>query len=253
MASQLFNAEKKSHLYETYALFAEEGQTQFLYQGSNHFWGAIGSRIILFDLDSFWGHPQFILNAGVQASLRKQKAEFLSDTLDVRVGLAALFAIDSTTRLKVTIAHLSGHVLEDVPDLDLTPKNVGDESIQFRLIKDYADKVRLGGSLKYLLGTASAIKKLSADQFIEWFPVGEQAQSQTPFLATGMEESGIDKYLISTHMQGGVYWGNHLNPLHHEVLKLSGGWYRGLDPRQKYSHYKKSKASFGYFGLSYEY
>ena len=94
---------------------------------------------------------------------------------------------------------------------------------------------------------------MTADQFIEWFPLGEQASSGTPFLAAGLEQNGIDKYILTSHFQTGFYWGNHLLEKHREIVRVSLGVYQGLDPRQKYSHYKKIKSYFEYLGFSYEF
>lgn len=254
-ASIVSHPDKKGHLSQTFGLFTEEGQTALYNQGGEKYWGEIGSKITLFDVDSFWGQPQFLLNAGVQASMRKQGKEFLSDTLDVRVGLSALFTVDSKTRFMVTVSHLSGHALEDIPDKDLVPLNVGDETLQFRIIHDYEKTFRFGGTLKYVFGTEGVIKRFNADQFFEWFPLSERnsEHSSTPYVALGLEENGFDKYILTSHVQTGLYWGNHLDPKHDEIIRLSLGAYSGMDPRQKYSHFKHSKAHFGYLGLAYEY
>jgi hypothetical protein len=251
----VFHPEKKGHLFQTFGLFTEEGQTAIYNRGGSNYWGEIGSKITLFDVDSIWGRPQFILNAGVQASMRKKGKEFLSDTLDVRVGVAGLFTINPSTRLIVAISHLSGHVLEDVPDKDLIPINVGDEILGFRIIHDYETMFRFGGTLKYVLGTEGEIRRINADQFLEWFPLAERNSSHTstPYVAIGLEENGFDKYVLTSHVQTGLYWGNHLNESHDEIIRVSLGGYSGLDPRQKYSHFQRTKANFGYLGLAYEY
>ena len=243
--------ENKSHLFQTFGLFTEEGQTAFYNRGGSNYWGEIGSKITLFDL----GILQFTLNAGVQASMRKEGNEFLSDTLDVRVGVSSLFTVNSDTRFMLTVAHLSGHVLEDVPDKDLIPNNVGDDTLQFRMIHDYKKTFRFGWTLKYVFGTAGVIKKINADQFLEYMPFSERnsTHSATPYMALGLEENGFDKYILTTHVQTGLYWGSHFNPKHDEIIRLSLGGYSGLDPRQKYSHAKGTKVRFGYFGLAYEY
>lgn len=254
-ASIVFQPEKKSHLYQTFGLFSEEGQTSIYNRGGSKYWGEICSKITLFDVDSIWGRPQFIFNAGVQASLHNQGKEFLSETMDVRVGIAGLFTINHSTRLMVAVSHLSGHVLEDVPDKDLIPLNVGDETLQFRIIHDYERSFRFGGTLKYVLGTEGEIRRINADQFFEWFPFTERnsTQTSTPYVAVGVEENGFDKYVLTSHVQTGLFWGNHLDENHDEIIRVSLGGYSGLDPRQKYSHFKRTKAHFGYFGLAYEY
>lgn len=251
----VFRPEKKEHLFQTFGLFNEEGETAIYNQGGEKFWGKIGSRITLFDVDSIFLKPQFILNAGVQASMRRHGKQFLTDTIDVRVGMSALFSINTTTRFMFALSHLSGHAMEDIPDKDLIPLNVGDESIQFRILHDYGKNFRFGGSLKYVFGTEGSIKRFNADQFLEWLPLGERNSSHlsTPFMAMGFEENGFDKYILTSHFQTGLYWGSHLDPKHDEIIRLSLGVYSGLDPRQKYAHYKRTKSSFGYFGLSYEY
>lgn len=253
--SIIFRPEKKGHLFQTFSLFTEEGQTAMYHQDASRYWGEIGSKITLFDVDSFWGKPQFVVNAGIQASMRNQGKEFNTDTIDVRIGIAGLFTIDSSTRLMVSISHLSGHALEDIPDKDLVPQNVGDEIIQFRLIRDFEKKIRLGGSLKYILGTENVIKRINADQFIEWFPVSERNSNHasSPYVALGFEENGFDKYVLTSHVQTGLYWGSHLGVDHDEIFRVSLGAYSGMDPRQKYSHYKHTKKTFGYLGLAYEY
>jgi hypothetical protein len=256
-ASVVPDVDKKSHLFQSFSLLTEEGQSAFYYQGGNRYWGAVGSHITLFEEAALWGRPQLVLDAGVQASLRKEYIEFLSDTLDVRVAISGLFTITPTTRMLISIGHLSGHVLEDVPDKDLIPTNVGDDAIRVRVIHDYKDHLRFGGTLKYIFSTVGEIKKFNADQFIEWLPVGEKNEANnstgSPFTAIGLEENGIDKYILTTHLQAGLYWGNHFNEKHSDVFRLSLGWYKGLDPRQKYAHYKKNQSSFNYIGLAYEY
>jgi hypothetical protein len=252
----LSRQEKQGHLFQTFGLFMEGGQSAFYNLGQEKYWGELGTRINLFNIDSLWGKPQFNLNADIQASMRYRDGEFLSDTLDVRVGGAGLFTINADTRLAISISHLSGHVLEDVPDQDLIPINIGDESLQVRILHDFKKILRFGGTLKYIFGTAGQhIKKINADQFLEWFPLSERSSthSPTPYLACGLEEYGFDKYVFISHFQMGLYWGNHLASKHDEILRLSFGGYSGLDPRQKYSHFKQNQRHFFYGGLSYEY
>lgn len=253
--SIIFHPEKKGHLFQTFGLFTEEGQTAMYHQDASRYWGEIGSRITLFDVDSIWGKPQFVIDAGIQASMRNQGKEFNTDTIDVRIGVSGLFTIDTKTRLMVSVSHLSGHALEDIPDKDLVPLNVGDESIKFRLIRDYEKKFRFGGSLKYVFGHEGVIKKLNADQFLEWLPLSERnsIHASTPYVALGFEENGFDKYALTSHVQTGLYWGSHMSETHDEILRVSLGAYSGMDPRQKYSHYKHTKKTFGYLGLAYEY
>jgi hypothetical protein len=156
----------------------------------------------------------------------------------------------------INVSHLSGHSLEDIQDKSLIATDVGDDSIKLRLVHDIADKWRLGGSLIYILGTVNSMKKLGAEQFLDWMPQGESELQATPFISFGLEENGVDKYILSKNIQLGYYWGKHMNASQErldDIIRISLGYYSGLDPRQKYSHYKKSMSSFGYLGINYEY
>ena len=250
-----FSPEKKSHLFQTFGLFTEEGQTAILNQGGSRYWAELASRITILELEQVKFNPQLIVNAGVMDSLRYEKKEFQSDTQDLRVGIALLMTLNSQTRMMFTLTHLSGHVLEDVADKSLISVNVGDEILGLRVIHDEQYFFRYGASLKYIFGSENNIKRLNADQFFEWMPFGENLSGKQyiPFSAIGLEENGFTQYEISSHIQAGIYWGNHFQEKHSELVKLSLGYYSGLDPRQKYSHYIHSKSHFLYGGLGYEF
>lgn len=246
-------AKKRSQLFETFGLFTESGQSGIFYQGKDKLWADLSARITFYEAETIWGKPQFVFNADLDASLRFKSKEFYSDTQDVTTGVAGLFSIDPDTRLMIYFSHLSGHTLEDVQDRDLIPLDVGDDSIKFRLLKDLESKFRLGGSFIYTFNSIAGVKKITFDQFFEWLPQGENLHSKTPFIALGLEEKGLDKYILTSHVQAGYYLGNHINVVHDDVVKFSIGWYNGLDPRQKYAQYKKNQTHFGYAGLTYEY
>jgi hypothetical protein len=244
---------KRSQLFETFGLFTESGQSGIFYQGKDKLWADLNARITFYESENFWGKPQFVFNADLDASLRFKSKEFYSDTQDVTTGVAGLFTLNPNTRLMIYFSHLSGHTLEDVEDRDLISKDVGDDSIKFRLIKDFEDKIRLGGSLRLTFNSIAGYKKITADQFLEWLPLGENLHSKTPFVAIGLEENGIAKYILTSHLQMGYYLGNHMNIVHDDVVKFSIGWYNGIDPRQKYAQYRQNQTHFGYAGLTYEY
>ena len=253
--AQTFMPEKKSHLFQTNGLFTEEGQTAIFNQGGSRYWVELAARMAVLEFDQQKLKPQLIINAGVMDSLRYEKKEFQSDTQDLRIGLALLMTLDPQTRFMVSLSHLSGHVLEDIPNKALIPVDVGDESFGFRLIHDYEEHFRFGGDIKYIFGTVGGVKRASADQFFEWMPLGEKGlkSKYTPYAAFGFEENGYLNYYLSSHIQTGIYWGNHLAEKHSEIVKLLLGYYSGLDPRQKVAHFEHSKAQYLYGGLAYEY
>ena len=253
--AQTFMPEKESQLFQTYGLFTEEGQTAIFNQGGSHFWVELAARVTILQFEHLIFKPQLIINAGVMDSLRYEKKEFQSDTQDLRVGLGLLMTVDSQTRFMLTLSHLSGHVLEDVPNKSLIPVDVGDESLGARLIHDWDKYFRLGVDLKYIFGTEGGVERVNSDQFVEWMPLGEKGwkSKYTPYLAVGLEENGYASYYLSSHAQVGLYWGNHFEEKHSEVVRLVLGYYSGLDPRQKYAHFEHSKAQFLYGGLAYEY
>jgi hypothetical protein len=243
--------ESRDQQYRTFGLFIDNQTSALFGPDGNKVWLALGEQIALFEKKDWFGSPQLIVFADVNAGDRLQASTILMETIDIRVGLSYEFAFDEKSRMSVSWEHQSGHTSDNVPNQDIVLPNLGNEQILVRYFHDIEDRFRVGGTLKPYFASDPGIERYASDEFGEWFPWGTAADYThfTPFIAGSMEQGGADKIHNTYHVQLGAYVGNHLQAVYKPSVRFVAGYYNGVDPRLKYEQFKDGLERFYYCGV----
>jgi hypothetical protein len=236
--------------YQTYGLLLEDN-TFILTQTQNRSFNQLGGSMALLEFPEAKFKPQIILSGTVNAAIRFQGGDLLTETADNYINLISEYTIDDSTRFSIGFRHQSGHVTEDVKDKSLASFNSGNEIITFRWVKDYKNQYRIGGTFKPVIYSEPRLNNWGSDQFLEWFPRGfaTNRKSFSPYVAAGLEQSGTRDLILTQQLQTGFYIGNHHEPSQAPTIRFVLGLYKGIDPRLKYAQLKRARSSFGYAGL----
>lgn len=251
--------ESRDEQFRTFGLFIDN-QTSFLYMptvnnmdNNSNIWLALGGSFALAELHDWYGSPQLLVYASVNAGdrLKAGGTTILMETIDIRAGLSYEMSFSDKSRLAVSWMHQSGHTSDDVLDPELVHPNLGNEELLFRFIHDIDERFRVGGTLKPYLGSDPGLVRFASDEFGEWYPWGTASAfgKPTPFIAAGLEQWGPDKVRLTSHVQLGAYIGNHLQPLYKPNVRVVAGYYNGMDPRFKYAQFKVLTDHFYYAGF----
>jgi hypothetical protein len=245
--------DSRDQQYRTFGLFIDN-QTSLLFMPTdNRVWLSLGEEFALLEMKGWYGSPQLVGYASINAGDRLNDAgnTILMETVDIRAGLSYEFSFNEKSRMSVSWMHQSGHTSDDVQDQDIVHPNLGNEEILIRYIRDIEDQFRLGGTLKPYVGSDPGLERYASDEFAEWFPWGTAADFShfTPFIAGSMEQWGVDKVRNTYHAQLGAYIGNHLQAVYKPSVRVVAGYYNGVDPRFKYAQFKDGLSRFYYFGV----
>jgi hypothetical protein len=244
--------ESRDQQYRTFGLFIDNQSSALFMPSGNNVWLALGEEFALFENKSWYGDPQLVVTASINAGDRLNSSgnTILMETVDIRFGLSYEFSFSDKSRMFVGWEHQSGHTSDDVQDPDIIHPNLGNEELFVRYIHDIEDKVRLGGTLKPYVGSDPGIQRYASDEFVEWFPWGtaQSFEKFTPFIAGSMEQYGADYIHNTYHVQAGAYIGNHLQALYKPSVRVVAGYYNGVDPRFKYAQFLDGLQRFYYFG-----
>ncbi len=254
-ADLIFLPESTHQQFETYGLWIDQ-QSTLVYKSGGRAWGAIGGAISLFGEKNWKWTPELVLNGSANAAFRINQniSSLLTETDDARVGLSLDFHFEDDFRARLGWTHQSGHISDNLEDLDLFGENLGNEILSFRLVKDLEYKLRFGGSLRAVVSSDPGMKVFGSEQFFEWFLWGATQNTHRfyPYLALGLEEYGRQQIDLSWHIQIGAVAGNHFLAQKHSSLRVVMGFYSGNDPRLKYFQFKNAKTHFGYFGFMFD-
>ncbi len=248
----LFLPESRHQQYKSIAFLTEE-HSSLLLRSAGYAWGALRGSLALAEASDWPGSPQLVAhgsaNVGYQFDRGKHRLD--TETIDARVGLWLNFEPKPKHHVSLGWTHLSGHVSDDLPDMDLFGSNLGWEVLRARFIYSGWDGVRIGASLKPIIGSDPPMKVFSADQFVEWFPFGwgERRNEGKPYVSLGLEQMAVDHYVLTTQLQAGVQFGNVSRPVHEPSLRLALGYWNGMDPRLKYLQFKRATTDFVFLGL----
>ena len=254
-ADVIFLPESRHQQYRTYGLFIDQ-QSSVLFRNSGKAWGSLGGAIGIAEFTGIDFKPQLTLHGSANTgfSINSKGDTLLTETIDARIGLSADFEFTSEWRGTLIWTHQSGHISDNVPDLDLIGSNLGNEILTFRFIRDIDQRWRLGAGLRTVVSSDPGMQGLGGEQFIEWFPnqFSENSHNLNPFIALGTEEYGRSHVELSFNAQVGLAAGNHFLPKKISSLRLVMGYYNGVDPRLKYFQFKRVRSEFGYAGLMFE-
>ena len=248
--------ESHNQQYLTYGLLLDH-QSSLLWRGSGKAIGSISANLPLWQPEGGGPQPQLIFTADVIAGWFVQDGAFNSDEDDSVMKLAWNTWLSSDLLFSVGVEHTSGHTADDTHSHELDPYDAGIEDFPIRLIYDGAlaeKKLRIGSTLKPLLGATPAILWLNLDEFFEYFPFGHFLGKKTwvPYLAGGLTESGHNRVEMTAHVQIGAYLGNHVEARHFTSARVVLGYYTGPDTREKFYLFKNSRQQFGYAGLMFD-
>jgi hypothetical protein len=242
--------ESRDQQYRTFGLFIDN-QTSILFEPTgNNVWLALGEQIPMVEFKDWYGKPQLVIFANVNAQDVLGGSTLLFETIDIRLGLSYEFSFNDHQRMSISLEHQSGHTSDNVQDQSIVLTNLGNEQTMFRYFHDVDDRFRLGATLKPYLGSDPREKFWGSDQFAEWFPWGTASTytKPTPFIAGSMEQYGLRAVNWTYHIQAGVYFGNHMMPVYKPNVRLVVGYYNGVDPRLKYQQILNGFQRFYYVG-----
>lgn len=254
-AETILLPESRHQQFQTYGLFMDQ-QSMLVFRFGRRAWGSLGGALALYEKPDWKYKPQLVVHGSATAAFRfNEKFDtLLTETVDARVGLAVDLTLSEAWLLSLGWTHMSGHISDDVLDRDLIGSNLGNESLWARAIRIVNPKLRIGGTLKPVVGSEPKMKFFAADQFIEYFPwgVSENFQDWNPFVAGSLEEYGPDKVDLTYHLQLGWFAGNHTFAKKHSSIRTVAGYYHGIDPRLKYAQFKYRRTDFFYAGLMFD-
>lgn len=240
------------HQYLTHGLFIDE-QTTLVARDGGRAWGGFGGSFALAEAELLGTRPQLVLSGNIDTSFRVLNGplDLRAETFDVRLAATVDVPLAPNLRAFVGFLHLSGHAADGLFDTTLFPAAGGSDQLFARLVFDGGDRFRIGLSARPVLRSSPGASFLDANQFAEWFPFGarDSATQATPYVAVGLEEYGTDGVELTWHVQGGVYWGNHLRADHAPMVRFVVGYYDGADPRIKISRLAGGRAHFPYLGF----
>jgi hypothetical protein len=243
--------ESRDQQYRTFGLFIDNQTSALFGPDGNKVWLALGEQIPLVEMKDWFGSPQLVVYASVNAGDRLQASTILMETIDIRLGLSYEFSFSEKSRMSVSVEHQSGHTSDNVQDQDIVLPNLGNEEVLVRYIRDIEDSFRVGGELKPYFAADPGLQRFASDEFVEWYPWGTAATYShfTPFIAGSMDQGGADKIHNTYNVQLGAYIGNHLQAVYKPNVRVVAGYYNGVDPRLKYMEFKDGLERFYYFGV----
>lgn len=256
IAETVLNPESHHSQYQSYGLFFDP-QSMLILRSGGRGWGAIGGSLAFLEFSNYEWKPQLVLHASANVGYEfsgHAGGTLYTQTVDARVGFSLDLAFSESFRGAVIWTHQSGHIADNVPDRDLIGPDLGNEMIDFRLIKDIGHNWRYGGGFRPFVLSNPVLPFFGAEQFLEWFPFGasENVHKWMPFAAFGLEEYGWGNLDVSAHAQIGWVAGNHFVEKDHQTIRLALGYYNGMDPRLKYFQFKHRKDNFLYAGFVLE-
>jgi hypothetical protein len=242
--------ESRDEQYRTFGLFIDNQSSALFMPTGNNVWLSLGEQLPLVEFKDWYGSPQLVMYASVNAGDTVPGSTILMETIDIRLGLSYEFSFNEKSRMAISVQHLSGHTSDSIQDQSLVAPNLGDEQILVRYFHDIEDRFRVGGTLKPFFAADPGMVHYASDQFGEWYPWGTAPSFDkfTPFIAGSLDESGPDKVRVNYHAQMGVYIGNHLQPVYKPNVRFVVGYYNGVDPRLKYAQLKDGLQRFYYIG-----
>lgn len=242
--------QSRDEQYRTFGLFIDNQTSALFMPSGNNVWLALGEQVPLVEFKDWYGSPQLVLFASVNAGDRLDGSLILMETIDIRAGLSYEFSFNDHQRMAITAMHQSGHTSDNIQDPTLVLPNLGNSQLLFRYFQDVEDRFRLGATLKPYVGSSPNMMGWGSDQFIEWFPWGtaDTYDKMTPFIAGSIEQYGHLAVNWSFNVQAGVYLGNHMKALYKPNVRFVAGYYNGVDTRMKYQQFDNGFQRFGYLG-----
>ena len=253
-ADVIINPESHHKLFLSHGLFFDP-QSMIIFRGDSRGWAAVGGSAALVEFKDSEYKSQLVIHASANTSY-----EFAStgtvhvETSDARVGLAYDLQFSPTLRGAFIWTHQSGHISDNVPDIDLMGPDLGNEVFDFRVVQDFERTWRIGGGLRPFVISNPSIPAFGAEQFAEWYPnqMSTDPHELCPFVALGLEEYGAKTVDLTAHLQVGYVAGSHFDQHNLQSMRFTLGVYSGADPRLKYFQFKNRRVDFVYAGFSFE-
>jgi hypothetical protein len=249
---------KNSHqLYQTYGLLRDFQSSALFTSSGAHRAGLGGTFALAGDTESL-AHPELMLLASMDSSVQENSGGGLGlDSLDVRLGGAIEWALNSMMRFSVGVIYTSGHVADGVTDVSLRLHALSDVRAFGRFIYDLGPYARATVTLAPIFHSSPDMQTLSASQSLEVHPFSGADDPQKPSLyaAIGLTQEGTEEFGLqdSFHAQIGAYLGNHFSADAKPTLRPVVGYYTGADPALKQFRLHDETVSFFYAGLMFDF
>ncbi len=257
LAEIVINPQSDFGQYESYGMFFDPQSDLYGRSGGNA-WGALGGAVALLGFPDLKYPGQLVIHGSANASYRLQDTNGMTETkfetIDARVGLSYDMEFTKTWRMAVIWTHESGHISDNIADPSLIGLDVGNESLDLRVVHDIDRRWRFGGGLKPYLMSHPNMKFLWAEQFAEWHPMGASPNPQhfRPYFAVGLTEGGVKDMNLTVNVQAGLAAADHFSEGHSQGIRAVIGYYNGNDPRMKYLQYRYDTQQFLYAGLAFD-
>ncbi len=256
-AKLVINPQSDFGQYESYGLFFDP-QSELYGRSGGNAWGALGGAVALLGFPDLKYPGQLVIHGSANASYRLQDANGMTETkfetIDARVGLSYDMEFTKTWRMAIIWTHESGHISDNIADPSLMYVDVGNESLDMRVVHDIDRRWRLGAGLKPYFMSHPNMKFLWAEQFAEWYPLGASPTPQQirPYFAASLVEGGVKDMNMTVNVQAGFAAADHFSEGHTQGMRALIGYYNGNDPRMKYLQYKCATQQFAYAGLAFD-
>ena len=248
--------ESHHQLYDQWGTLLDE-QSSLLNYGQARVWTGLGGTLPILGNETSLHHPELVIHASANAGLHyNDNLRIWTETLDVRLGLAFEWEYNENLRFSVGYTHFSAHSADGLSDqdYDLMAPSVGQESVPIRAVYDLDKTFRFAVTLRPFVRSYPSVRRVWFDQSVEYYPWGAKDSKTefSPYVSFGLEESGVDSYILTYHAQLGAYIGNHFGKGHHQTLRGVLGYYNGADPRLKYFELRSAQQQFAYLGFMFD-
>ena len=172
-----------------------DSSSSLLWVSGGRAWASIAAPVALLDQGDSALRPQTVAIGAVGSAMRFSTRELELESADSALALAEELELSPACHLAVGVAHLSGHVLEDITDPGLAPLNLDNNQAFGRVVWSDAF-LKAGLTLRPTFESEPHVGFFAADQFVAWFPSGqstgeESAARGAPYLAFALDEQGV--------------------------------------------------------------
>lgn len=249
---------KSSHQqFQTYGLL-QDFQSFALYSQDGAHRGGLGGALTLAGDPDSTARPQLVLLSSMDSTVQENSGGGLGlASIDVRLGGAIEWALNSLMRFSVGVAYSTGHVSDGVTNSNLRLRELSDTRAFGRFIYDLGPYARATVTLAPIFQSTPGMLALSASQSLEIHPLSgaDDPQKPSPYVALGLTQEGTTAFGLQTsfHAQLGAYLGNHFSADGKSTLRPVLGYYSGADPALKSFRILGETVSFFYVGLMFDF
>ena len=246
--------ESHQQQYLTNAIFIDQ-QNIIAYCGHSKFWATVAANFPITGNEDSPLRPQLVFHFSGSSSMHlNDGGGVFTESLDTRIAFYFTSEIPLwDLRGYIGYKHKSGHTVDGTDAPELGPLNLGDNTLRFRLIRDFGTLVRTGFDFYLYTHAIPAGPLPHMEYFAEYFPLGanESAREYSPFISGSLAQRYNFTGHFAVNLSAGVMLGTHFTPKHTQEVRLVAGYYLGPDLRSKYAQFEALRDEFGYVSLMF--